>query len=140
MARKRTGDTALQWVPTADQSRVLDCLAMGLSQNAASRDTGIPYQTINSWINDLAFSDAFREEVVRRATLFQENLRAIEDQQIVQATAVVGRAIAGELERERDGRTGSTKNTLQYDAAVELLRNTRWKQKAGEQHKQFGAT
>ena len=138
MARKRTGDTALQWVPTADQSRVLDCLAMGLSQNAASRDTGIPYQTINSWINDLAFSDAFREEVERRSALFQENLRAIEDQQIVQATAVVGRAISGELERELGARGGQ--NPLQYDAAVELLRNTRWKQKAGEQHKQFGAT
>jgi len=37
----------------------------------------------------------------------------------MQATAVVGRAIAGELERERDGRTGQSKNTLQYDAAVE---------------------
>ena len=138
MARKRTGDTALQWVPTADQSRALDGLAMGLSQNAVSRETGIPYQTINSWVNDLLFSDAFREEVERRSALFQENLRAIEDQQIVQATAVVGRAISGELERELGARGGQ--NPLQYDAAVELLRNTRWKQKAGEQHKQFGAT
>jgi len=138
MGRKRVGEHALQWVPTLDQSRVLDCLAMGRSQNAASRETGIPYTTINSWVSELLFSEAFRAEVMRRAELFQENLAAIEDQQIVQATAIVGRAIAGELERERDGRTGGSKNTLQYDAAVELLRATRWRQKAGEPHKQFG--
>lgn len=141
MARKRRGDTALAWVPTADQSRVLDGLAMGLSQNAVARDTGIPYTTINTWVNDLLFSEAFRAEVKRRAQLFAENLSAIEDQMGIQATAVVARAIAGELEREylpgRDG--GSTKNPLQYDAAVEFLRATRWKQIAGEQHRQFGS-
>ena len=136
MGRKRTGETALQWLPTAEQSPVLDCLAMGLSQNAASRETGVPYQTINGWVNNLSFSDAFREEVVRRAELFQENLGAIEDQMVVQATAVVAKAIAGELERERGGLSG-TKNTLQYDAAVEFLRATRWKRISGG-HQQFG--
>jgi len=44
MARKRTGETALQWVPTVDQSRVLDCLAMGLSQNARAGIQGSPTQ------------------------------------------------------------------------------------------------
>lgn len=110
---------------------------MGLSQNAVSRETGIPQQTISDWLNTLSFSEEFRAAVRTRAEMFQENLGAIEDQMIVQATALVARAIAGEL--DRDVTRSGTQNPLRYDAAIEFLRSTRWKRLAGEQHKQFGS-
>lgn len=134
---KNKSDTSLAWIPSPDQSRVIDGLAMGLSQNAVARETGILQQTINHWVNDLSFSAEFRAAVVARSEMFQANLGAIEDQMVVQATALVARAIAGEL--DRDIARGGTQNPLRYDAAVEFLRATRWKRLAGEQHKQFGS-
>ena len=132
MVREQS-DTRLAWVPTAEQSAVLDQLAMGYSLNAAARVTGVAVQTIWSWANELSFSEAFRAEVQKRAQLFQENLAAIEDQQIIQATALYGKVLAGEVEADGFGNLPP-----QYGYAAQLLRNTRWKQKAGG-HKQFGA-
>ena len=133
MARAQS-ETKLAWVPTADMSAVLDQLAMGYSLNAASRVTGVALQTIWSWINELSFSAQFREEIQSRSALFQENLSAIEDQQAMQATATFGKALVGEVHRDSNGNA-----PIEYLAAVELLRATRWKQKAGEQHQRFGA-
>ena len=131
---KSQSDNKLAWVPTPEMGPVLDGLAMGMSQQAVSRSTGVPQQTIWSWINELAFSAQFRDEIQVRARLFQENLEAIEEQQMLQATATFGKALAGEVRRDHDGNA-----PLEYLAAIELLRATRWKQKAGG-HKQFGAS
>lgn len=132
MARAQA-ETKLAWVPTAEQSAVLDQLAMGYSMNAASRVTGVAVQTIWSWANELAFSAQFQDEIQTRAKLFQDNLEAIEDQQMMQAVALFGRVLAGEVRRDKDGDLPP-----EYVAAAELLRATRWKQKAGG-HKAFGA-
>lgn len=128
-------ETALQWVPTADQNAVLDWLAMGYSQQAASRQTEVPQPTIWKWLNEREFSALFREEVQRRSALFQENLSAIEEQQKLQATATFGKVLSGEVRRDSSGNA-----PLEYLAAVELLRATRWKQIAGEPHRKFGDT
>ena len=130
---KALAQTKPAWVPTEDMAATLDWLAMGYSLNAVARLTEIPYKTIWSWVNELAFSAQFREEIQARAAIFQSNLDAIEDQQTLQATATFGKALVGEVLRDSDGNA-----PLEYLAAVELLRNTRWKQKAGG-HKQFGA-
>jgi len=106
---------------------------MGYSQQAVSRLTGVPQQTIWSWVNELAFSAQFREEIARRNQLFTDSLEDIEDQQILQANAVISRAVQGEYRRDAEGN-----RPIELDIAVELLRHTRWKQKAGEQHKRFG--
>lgn len=132
MARAQA-ETNLTWVPTAEQNAVLDQLAMGYSMNAASRVTGVAVQTIWSWANELTFSGQFQDEIQTRAKLFQDNLEAIEDQQMMQAVALFGRVLAGEVLRDSLGNLPP-----EYVAAAELLRNTRWKQKAGG-HKQFGA-
>jgi hypothetical protein len=129
---KAKSDTKLAWMPTAEQSAVIDQLAMGYSLNAAERATGVAHQTIWSWANELAFSGQFREEIRRRAALFQANLEAIEDQQVLQATALYGRVLAGEVDVDRTGNLPA-----EYQYALELLRATRWKQRAGG-HKRFG--
>jgi hypothetical protein len=130
---KSQSETKLAWVPTPEMSAVLDQLAMGYSLNAASRLTGVAPMTVWSWVNELAFSAQFRDEIQKRAALFQENLAAIEDQQIIQATSLYGKVLAGEVKPDGLGNLPP-----EYRYAVELLRNTRWKQKAGG-HKQFGA-
>lgn len=133
MPRQRS-ETRLQWLPDSTQSRVLDGLAMGMSQNACARAFGVAVQNINYWVNEASFSEAFRAEVQARAKLFEENRGAIEEQQITRAIALVGEALEGGVERDRNGQL-----PVQHSVAIELLRATRWKQKAGEQHKQFGA-
>ena len=110
------------WVPTADQIRAMDCLALGLSQSAIERQTGIPQETISRWCNRDACAPMFRAEVARRARLFADNLEVIETQQVVQATAVVGAALAGEVQRDAHGEL-----PIEWLTAVNLLRATRWK-------------
>ena len=133
MVSRRADDTGLRWVPTHEQSRVIDALALGYSQNAAARTTGVPYQTINDWVSNSRHAAEFRAIVEERMALFNENLTAIEQQQVVQATALVGMALSGEMQRDARGNY-----PLEYVAAVELLRATRWRQIAGEKHRQFG--
>lgn len=103
---------------------------------ACSRVTGVPQQTIWSWNNELAFSAQYRELVQRRAEEFQAARDAIHDQQVVMALEIVHAALSGEMQRERVGDT--TVTPLRYEAAIQLLRNTFWKQKSGEPHKRFG--
>ena len=66
--------------------------------------------------------------------LVDNALEAIEDQEMLQATAILGKALAGEVPRDPDGNI-----PIEYSAALELLRATRWKQRSGG-HKQFGAS
>lgn len=130
-------DTSLAWIPSAEQVEVIDMLATGYSQSAAARATGIPVTTISTWIHDRSFSEEFRAMVESRAAEYQAAAEAVHNQQVVLALQIVQEALTGELQRERTG-TGSI-TPLRYDAAVELLRATFWKQRAGG-HKQFGAS
>lgn len=113
---------------------MIDFLALGYSQNAAGRKLGVPQTDISRWLNDVSFAAQFREKVAERQKLFEENLERIESQQQVMATALVGHALNGELERDRAGN-----RPLDLDVAIELLR-PRWRYRAGERHKQFGKT
>jgi transcriptional regulator with XRE-family HTH domain len=132
MSRIR-GDTALGWVPTDVQSAAIDWLAMGYSQNATAIRIGVTQQAVSSWVNDVSYAEQFRAAVAERAALFAANLEHIELQQVLQATAVIGRALAGEIERDRRGELPA-----EFIAAVELLR-PRWRANAGERNKRFGA-
>jgi transcriptional regulator with XRE-family HTH domain len=132
--RPKTTETALGWIPTEQQAAVIDFLALGYSQNAAARQLGVLQQTISLWLNDASFAPQFRERVAERQKLFEENLERIESQQQVMATALVGHALNGEAARDKYGN-----RPLDLDVAIELLR-PRWRYRAGERHKQFGAT
>lgn len=107
---------------------------MGYSQQATSRLTSISQQTIWSWVNELAFSAQFRDEIARRAQMFRENLDNIEEQQVMTATSIIGRALQGDLPRDSRGNLPA-----EFVAAVELLR-PRWKTRHGEGHRKFGAS
>lgn len=115
------------------QSAAIDWLAMGYSQNATAIRIGVTQQAVSSWVNDVSYAEQFRAAVAERAALFAANLEHIELQQVLQATAVIGRALAGEIERDRRGELPA-----EFIAAVELLR-PRWRANAGERNKRFGA-
>jgi hypothetical protein len=124
------------WAPTAEQAEVIDLQATGYSQQACSRVTGVPVGTIWSWNNELAFSAQYRELVQRRTEEFQAAKDAIHDQQVVMALEILQTALSGDMQRERVGDASVT--PLRYEAAIQLLRATFWKQKSGEPHKKFG--
>ena len=136
---KRHPQTALGWIPSAQQWEVIDLLASGYSQQAVSRALEMPVSTISAWLHERDFSDQFRELVVKRTGEFQAAKDAVHDQQVVMALQVLQDALSGDLQRERgrDGATGPA--PLRYEAAIELLRATFWKQRAGG-HKPFGAS
>lgn len=145
---KLTPETGIAWVPTAQQAEVIDLLATGYSQQATSRALDVPVTTISYWIHEAAFADTFREQVDLRAAEFNAAKEAVHDQQVVMALQILQDALSGELQREADfvlsddGKATRTNNggkaPLRYEAAVELLRATFWKQVAGG-HKAFGA-
>ena len=91
------------WHPSPQQSPIIDMLAMGYSQNAAARRYGVSQPTISGWINTDAHALDFQAEIRRRAELFLENLGAIEDQQVIIATQLFGRILAGEVEADAYG-------------------------------------
>lgn len=135
MTSRELSETNDQWIPQPEHREVISLLAQGYSQNAVSRMVpAVSQQNISYWLTDASFAPRFREMVQEAAALFAENLEAVEDQDTVLATAIMHRALSGELQRDGD------RNPLQYDAAVELLRATRWKIKAQGGHKQFGAS
>lgn len=112
----------------------MSLLAQGYSQQAAARLSGTSQQLISYWLNDAVFAGLFGAKIAELSELFGENLEAVEAQQLVMGTATFHKALQGEVRRDSDGNL-----PVEYLAAVELLRNTRWKQKAGG-HKQFGAS
>lgn len=134
MVSRKLVETSGAWRPTEEQSLVADLLARGYSQQAAARLSGVSQPQISQWINRDVTAALFCELIAERTRLFAENLEAAEDQQVVMATGTFHRALQGEIERDDNGNL-----PVEYLAAVELLRNTRWKQKAGG-HKQFGAS
>lgn len=138
MARS-VSETKPAWVPTEQMAEVIDLQATGYSLLACSRVTDIPVQTIWSWNNELAFSEQYRLRVQERTEDFNQAKDSVHDQQVVMALQVIQEALSGELTRERNERAGTSEKPLRYEAAIELLRATFWKQKAGG-HKQFGAS
>ena len=132
MTSRKLIETSGAWLPTPEQSLVADLLAQGYSQQAAARLSGVRQPQISHWINRDAGAEHFCALVKERAELFRENLEAVEDQQLVLSTATFHKALQGLIERDDDGNL-----PVEYLAAVELLRNTRWKQKAGG-HQKFG--
>ena len=131
-------ETIAAWAPSIEQLDVIDWLASGYSQQACSRLSSIPVQTISNWIHDSTFSDAFRARVTQRTADFQAAKQSVHEQQVVLALQVIQDALTGELQRERGRDGGSGQAPLRYEAAVELLRGTFWPQQRGG-HKQFGA-
>lgn len=133
MTSREVSETSEQWIPEPEHREVISLLAQGYSQNAVARMVpSVSQQNISYWLTDASFAPQFSQMVQDAAALFAENLEAVEDQDTVLATAIVHRALSGELQRDGD------RNPLQYDAAVELLRATRWKIKVQGGHKQFG--
>ena len=124
------------WAPSAEQAEAIDLQATGYSMQAISRITGTPQQTIWSWVNELSFSEQYRELVQRRTAEFQAAKDAIHDQQVVMALEILQTALSGDMQRERVGDSAVT--PLRYEAAIQLLRATFWKQKSGAGHKKFG--
>src|SRR5487761_2686093 len=110
------------WTPDSQHIATIDCLALGYSVLATSRRTGISDGTITYWLREASFREKFRALVAERARLFIDNLEAIEVQQVVQATALVGAALAGEVQRDKHGEL-----PIEWLTATALLRATRWK-------------
>ena len=138
MARS-VSETKPAWVPTEQMAEVIDLQATGYSLLACFRATGVPVQTIWSWNNELAFSEQYRALVQQRTEDFNQAKDSVHDQQVVMALQVIQEALSGELQRERSGPLGPSEKPLRYEAAIELLRATFWKQKAGG-HKKFGTS
>lgn len=133
MTTRSLSETEPKWF-LEEMKDVIPLLAQGYSQSAIARMIPtVSQQNISYWLNGAQFASEFRQMVRDAAELFQDNLEAVEDQDTVLATAIMHRALSGELQRDGD------RNPLQYDAAVELLRATRWKIKAQGGHKQFGS-
>ena len=136
MARAVTQHKDL-WAPTPQQYDAIDLQALGYSLNAIARKLDIPQPTLWSWNNELAFSAQYRERVEQRIDEFAEARDAVHDQQVILALDILQQVLTGEMPRERVGDNAIA--PLRYDAAVKLLSQTFWKQKAGG-HQQFGAS
>lgn len=133
---KSQSETKPGWVPTVDMLDVIDMQASGYSLSAISREKNIPIQTLWSWNNELAFSEQYRALLAKRTEEFHAAKQAVHNQQVVMALQVIQEALSGEMQRERAGE--GTALPLRLETAIQLLRNTFWKQVAGG-HKQFGA-
>lgn len=127
--------TKAGWRPTEDMLEAIDLQATGYSMNAVARELGIAVQTIWSWNNEVTFAEQYREMVRVRTEEFQAARDAVHEQQVVMALQIIQDALSGEMKREPSGDT--TQTPLRYEAAIQLLRATFWKQKAGG-HQQFG--
>ena len=122
--------SSLTAIWTAEESAVIDLLAMGYSQNAAARHTSVPQKTIWDWFNRGKRQDAFRAEVSARAEMFQANLESIHDSQVMMAISLVANALNGEVHRDSGGRL-----PVALHVALELLRATQWRK---DPHRQIG--
>lgn len=103
-------------------------LASGYSQNRTAAITGVPQQTISDWLNVTDFSPQFTRMVQEMQVQFLENRESV----LKQSEALA-------LLLYHQGLTGERDDVSPIELALELLRNTVWKQRAGG-HKQFGAS
>ena len=125
-------DTQLDtWRPTDEQFKVAELLASGYSQNRAAALSGVPQRTISHWYSDLDFSPQFRALVAELQVEFIERRESILIQSETLALLLYHQGLTGEH---------SDEGTTPLDLALELLRATVWRQRAGQQHKQFGAS
>lgn len=118
------------WIPTSVQLDAIDMQASGYSLSAISRTQGIPIPTIWSWNNETSFAAQYRELVAKRAQEFHEAKEAVHSQQVVMALQIIQDALSGEMQRDPVGTDGAIA-PLRYEAAVQLLRATFWKQQTG---------
>jgi len=131
MARKIIDTQLDTWRPTDEQFKVAELLASGYSQNRASALSGVPQQTISHWYTDLSFSPQFRQLVADLQVEFLERRESILVQSESLALHLFHQGLTGDL-----GDSGTTP----LDLAREFLSATVWRQRAGQQHKQFGAS
>ena len=123
MARKRMNNI-VQWFPSEDELRVIECLATGHSQQRAAQITKVPQQTISRWYQDAAFQAMVADKTVE----FLESRQAIHDQSVALAELIVHQGLTG------DHDAGSPT----VDLAFRVLYRTAWAARRGEKRKQFG--
>lgn len=128
MVKQRT-DTALQWRPTDDQLTVAELLATGHSQNRAAAICGVPQRTISGWWLDNVWSPQYRDLVAEMMVEFGKRRDQVHDQQVSLAQLLVQQGLTGERPNDDP----------QLVVAIEFLRNTDWKLRAGG-HTKFGAS
>lgn len=125
-------DTALStWRPTQQHLTVAELLASGYSQNRAAAISGVPQTTISDWWQDSSFSEQFRQLVADLQVEFMERRESIIEQSETLALLLYHQGLTGER---------SDPGTSPLDLALELLKATVWRNRAGQQHKQFGAS
>ena len=121
-------NNSVTWRPTDEQRTVAELLAQGYSQNRIAQIIGIPQQTISGWWNDNVWARQFQalvEDIEAKISQVDITDKSIQTAELVYHQAVTG-------ERTIDDPT--------VIAARELLAATKWKRKAGEEHKRFGAS
>lgn len=121
-------DNALAWFPDPKQRKVIECLAIGYSQNRASQLCDVPQRTISSWWSELSFSVHFRQMVAERAAELVAYRDDIHQQQVAMAQIVFHKGLSGEPVSDTE-----------LDSATRILGATYWRQIAGG-HKAFGAS
>lgn len=131
MTSPDNSDTALDtWRPTDEQFKVAELLASGYSQNRTAALCGVPQRTISHWYSDLDFSPQFRELVAELQVQFIQRRESILVQSETLALHLYHQGLTGEC---------TDSGATPIDLALELLRATVWRQRAGQQHKAFGA-
>ena len=129
MSNKPSQNALSTWRPTDEQLVVAELLATGHSQNRAAALSGVSQQTISGWWIDNLWSAEFRDLVANMATEFGQRRDQVHDQQVSLAQLIVNQGLTGE--RSHDD--------AQLILAIEFLRNTDWKLRAGG-HSKFGAS
>ena len=129
---RKMSETQLDtWRPTEEQFKVAELLASGYSQTRTAAISGVPQQTISNWWGgDLSFSEQFRQLVADLQVEFMERRESIIEQSETLALLLYHQGLTGE-------RVDPNKTPI--DLALEILRATVWRQRAGQQHKAFGA-
>jgi hypothetical protein len=106
-------------------------LASGYSQNRAAALSGVPQQTISDWWTGCTFSEQFRDLVANFQVEFMERRESIIEQSETLALLLYHQGLTGER---------TDPGTTPLNLALELLKATVWRQRAGQQHKAFGAS
>ena len=107
-----------------DKWAVIECLAIGLSQNRASQETGVPQRTISDWYKNPEFQQAVADKTVE----FLRNRDNVHEQSVALAELLVHQGLTGDKPADSPS----------VDLAVRVLTATSWPLRRGEKHRQFG--
>jgi len=132
MVRKQVNnsDACSSTVPTrrsyteADKLAVKECLAVGYSQNQASKLRKIPQQTISYWYSD----PQFQQDVADMTAAFLAGRENVHEQMAGLGQLIIHQAMTGE--RPHDDPT--------VELAFRFLAETEWPIRRGREHKRFG--